>query len=421
MTSHKIHKLLKSSILFLMLALCVEARSQNTWSPSASFAAGERERAVSFTIGGRGYVGTGIDSADNCKKDFWEYDPGTNSWTQKADFLGVARRDAVGFAIGSRGYIGTGITTSVAWLGTKKKDFWEYNPITNTWTAKENWPGNFGQGVYYASSFTSNTKGYIVCGKLGPSYYSNELWEYDPVSDNWDQKDNFPGGTRYGGVAVSISGKGYYGCGSDENYYCKDWWEYDPQSENWTKKADFPGAPRFNAAGFTIEGRGFVGLGTDGGYQKDFYEYNPASNSWQQKADYMGSARRSVVAFGIGGFGYVGTGNGFSGIKRTMYRYKPYFLMVPEVGTEERIASTVSPNPVRSTTTISFTAPDGYNEAICHVFDTSGKRVFNSEAPADETFVFNRNGLPAGIYIYEIQLINDNKEMISSTGKIYMQ
>ena len=39
-----------------------------------------------------------------------------NTWVQKADFGGIARSGAVGFSIGSKGYIGTG------WDGgTKKK------------------------------------------------------------------------------------------------------------------------------------------------------------------------------------------------------------------------------------------------------------------------------------------------------------
>ena len=42
-------------------------------------------------------------------KDFWEYDPAANTWTQKADFGGTARYGAVGFSIGSKGYIGTGL------------------------------------------------------------------------------------------------------------------------------------------------------------------------------------------------------------------------------------------------------------------------------------------------------------------------
>ena len=45
-------------------------------------------------------------------KDFWEYDPIANTWTQKADFGGTARAVAVGFSIGSKGYIGTGFDCS---------------------------------------------------------------------------------------------------------------------------------------------------------------------------------------------------------------------------------------------------------------------------------------------------------------------
>ena len=102
--------------------------SQNTWTSVASFGGGERERAVSFVIGERAYVGTGIDTANICKKDLWEYDPGSNSWTQKADVPGTARRDAIGFGIGNRGYVGTGINGVFAWIGSKKDDFYEYNP-----------------------------------------------------------------------------------------------------------------------------------------------------------------------------------------------------------------------------------------------------------------------------------------------------
>jgi hypothetical protein len=58
-------------------------------------------------------------------KDFWEFDPVTNVWTQLADFGGVARSDAVGFSIGTKGYIGTGRIN----LSTQLNDFWEFNPL----------------------------------------------------------------------------------------------------------------------------------------------------------------------------------------------------------------------------------------------------------------------------------------------------
>ena len=263
---------MKKLYFSIVFALCfLDVSAQNTWSSIAPFGGGERERGVAFVIGGRAYVGTGVDSANLCRSDIWEYDPGTNSWTQKANLPGPGRRDAIAFTIGSRGYVGTGINTILAFTGTKRRDLYEYNPITNTWTAKDNWPGNFNGGVYYASGFSAGDKGYLICGKYGPSYYSDELWEYDPVINDWTKKQSIPGGTRYGVTAFSIAGKGYVGCGSDENYFLNTFYEYDPQTDEWTEKATFPGSPRFNAVGLAISGRGYIGMGTDGGYQKDFY------------------------------------------------------------------------------------------------------------------------------------------------------
>ncbi|MBL0184035.1 MAG: hypothetical protein IPP96_17830 [Chitinophagaceae bacterium] len=79
------------------------------------------------------------------KQRLWEYDPVTNSWQQKADFGGVARQNAVGFSIGSKGYIGTG--RNPAYL----KDFWEYDPTANNWSQKTDFGGTaraYAVGIY---------------------------------------------------------------------------------------------------------------------------------------------------------------------------------------------------------------------------------------------------------------------------------
>ncbi len=84
---------------------------------------------VGFTIGGKGYVGTGSDGNDSIVNDFWEYDTLTNAWTKRADFAGSARISAVGIAIGNKGYIGTGegsFNTIPLY-----KDFWQYSPESN--------------------------------------------------------------------------------------------------------------------------------------------------------------------------------------------------------------------------------------------------------------------------------------------------
>src|SRR5689334_11761766 len=106
--------------------------AQNTWTKKADFGGSARIVAVSFSVGNKGYIGTGSLSTNSGPfvNDFWEYDANTNAWAQKADFGGSTRNNAVGFNIGNKGYIGTGWNAGTG----QNNDFWEYDPGTNTWT-----------------------------------------------------------------------------------------------------------------------------------------------------------------------------------------------------------------------------------------------------------------------------------------------
>ncbi len=130
---------------------------------------GPRGSASSFTIGSKGYVGIGGNNGIE-KKDFWEFDPVGNTWTQKADFGGTAREQATQFAIGIKGYIGTGYDGS-----TWTSDFWEYDPSSNTWTQKAEFGGT---ARYDGIGFSVGGKGYIGTGYNGT--YLNDFWEYSP-------------------------------------------------------------------------------------------------------------------------------------------------------------------------------------------------------------------------------------------------
>ncbi len=195
--------------LFTWLFIMQSLNAQNTWTQKADLSGGESEGAVSFSIGSKGYLGTGF----GLTKDFWEYDPSTNTWTQKADFGGAARAGAFGFSIGSKGYIGTGIIRSASNPGTTK-DFWKYDPVANTWTQKADFGGTArGQDV----GFSIGSRGYIGTGFSGYSSTNlvgtKDFWEYDPSTNTWTQKADFGGATRVDAVGFSIGSKGYIGAG----------------------------------------------------------------------------------------------------------------------------------------------------------------------------------------------------------------
>src|SRR5687767_9687022 len=107
---------MKKAILFVscsLFSLLHLLNAQNLWIQKANFGGAVRGGAVGFSVGNKGYIGTGKDNNPyTCLQDFWEWDQTTNTWSQKASFGGGIRCYATGFSIGNKGYLGTGSTTS---------------------------------------------------------------------------------------------------------------------------------------------------------------------------------------------------------------------------------------------------------------------------------------------------------------------
>jgi N-acetylneuraminic acid mutarotase len=278
------------------------------WIELSDFDGIPRTDAVGFTIGGKGYIGTGYDG-ETRRVDFWEYDVTRNAWTQKADFPGLARNAAVGFATDTKGYIGTGFDGK-----NRLNDFYEYDPATNAWTRKADFGGS---ARYYAIGMAINNKGYI-----GTGYDANHLkdfWEYDPAGDVWTQKTSVGGSKRKDAACFVINGKGYVVAGIDNGIYQTDMWVYDPSADSWTEKReiidksndsyddDYTTIKGTGKVGFAINGKGYLVTGgmTTG---TDAWEYDPVSDLWQQKTSFEGSNRSDAVGFAIGNRGYVTTG-----------------------------------------------------------------------------------------------------------------
>jgi len=284
---------------------------EDTWLSKADFGGGVRHAAIGFSIGSKGYIGTGAGVSGNnavLKNDLWEYDQASDSWSQKANFPGGVRYYATGLNIGNKGYVGMGYADFNA---DKKNDFWEYDPIMNTWTRKADFAGT---PRVYSACFSIGNKGYVGTGTPndgGP--IKKDFWEYDPVTNIWTQKADFGGVARYTATGLSIGNKGYIGIGQTALIFLKDFWEYNPSTNTWTQKTDFGADARYLATGFGISNRGFIGLGStvgiNGGTLKDdIWEYDPLVNTWTQRANYSGGIRESSVGFNIGNKGYIGAG-----------------------------------------------------------------------------------------------------------------
>jgi hypothetical protein len=328
----------KLSFAIVFVLGCHALFSQGAWDPRSNYGGSARYAATGFSIGTKGYVGTGLDGA-YWVKDFWEWDQGSNTWTQKADFGGTARNFATGFSIGTKGYIGTGED------GTYDKDFWEYDPSLNTWTRKADFGGVARNS---ATGFSIGTKGYIGTGWNGTGNGLQDFWEWDQGTNTWTQKANFGGSARANAVGFSIGTKGYIGTGSDSADR-NDFWEWDQGTNTWTAKANFGGIARNGAAGFSIGTKGYLGAGGTGigTTYHDFWEWDQSSNIWTLKATYPGLGQYIPVGFSIGTYGYIGTGSDSSNISSV---HKDFWEFNPNTsaGIQEikgQLLFSIYPNP----------------------------------------------------------------------------
>ncbi len=384
-------KLLIQLVIALFIIEGSYAQTENFWTKKADFGGLKRERAVSFSIGSFGYVGTGVDTNEIVLKDFWKYDPVNDTWTQVATLPGSQRRNAVGFAIGNLGYVGIGINTaSAADLGaTILNDFWEYDPTLNSWTVKAIFPGGTGSGLYFSTGFSIDTKGYVCGGKRGPNSYVSEFWEYKQSLDTWVQLPNFPGGVRYQLASFSIGFKGYVGLGTDQDVYRNDLWEFDAATNSWTQLNDFPASERASVSTFSIGDRGYICMGSNGGLLDDLWQYNPYTDLWLPKSDFGGSKRKNAISFTINGKAYVGTGKGFSGKKSSMYEYTPNSVL----GFNDlEFNVSVYPNPTSDFLNLDYQTTQ--IESI-EIYTMTGRKVFE----ASQVSQINVQDYQAGAYI----------------------
>ncbi len=389
-------------VLLNMIFLNLNAQPENSWTKKSPFGGLKRERAVAFSIGDYGYVGCGVDTAEITHNDLWEYNPELDVWTQKASMPALARRNAIGFAIEGKGYVGTGVDLDDGDLAQKLKDFWEYDPMGNSWTAKADYPGGGDTGIYQASAFAELGCGYVVGGKIGPDAYIFELWQYNPETDTWTEKTPFPGGDRYQLISFALEGDAFVGLGTDHDVFRKDLYIYHTATNTWEPTDDFPGTERAAASTFTIGTKGYVVFGIDGGLKDELWEYNYYTESWTLRAAFPGGGRAHGIAFSIGPYGYAGLGKEVTGKKQTFYQYAPVgTLSLLEDG--EQIMN-VYPNPIRENATVAL--PEKLSEGSYMIHNLQGQEVQKGSFQSN-VFQLNRENLVTGYY--HLVIVNSNK------------
>jgi N-acetylneuraminic acid mutarotase len=268
---------------------------------------------VSFTVGTKLYIGLGEGafgaSMGTWLQEFWQYDAVSGVWTRKANYPGMTAGYGIGFSVGGYGYVFNNPDSNGA------PGLWQYDTATDSWVVKASLPLGPEQGMV---AFGVNGYGYVGLGTLDADF-NNTIWQYDPTTNTWSQKNNFPGRATSFTASFVVGNYAYVGTGEvglNTDSATTAFYQYNPATDTWTQKGNFPGGARNSATGFSIGNMGYLGTGLDinGHYLSDFWQYNAASDSWARKSDFGGGGRFAAAGFSGANLGYMGFGQGFDQI-----------------------------------------------------------------------------------------------------------
>lgn len=289
---------MKLLLFFLALGATQSLLATDIWEQRADFGGIGRHRGTGIGVNNRAYAGLGHQNGNGIDiwfADWWEYDPATNSWTQKSDYPGnngLGDENAVAVALGNVIYAGLGQHDTDA--------FYKYDPLTNTWTLMAAPP--VGNTFWNTAPFSVGNIGYF------PGLFSNKLFSYNPATNQWTQMADIPFSTSYGTPGFAVGEKGYLKNGAD--FYC-----YDPVLNSWSTKATFPGLYPNRPIGVAQSSYGFFIGGFQGNpltlpweWAPEVWRYDPATDSWLRMPDFPGTTRRWTVAMNVNDHVYYGLG-----------------------------------------------------------------------------------------------------------------
>lgn len=225
-----------------------------------------------------------------------------NPWTKKADFGAIGRHRAVGVSVGNMGYLGLGHRNGSG-VDISYNDWWQFDPASNSWSQKANFPVN----DHGAIAFATDTKAYVG----GGSYLNGEFYQYDPITNVWSAIATCP--ISPGDVqAFAVQNKGYV-------YSGNLFYEYNPAMNVWTSKASPPISFSTWSSAFSINSSGFVKSGSS------LYEYKPSMNQWIQRASFPGVSTQGSSGFSRDNKGYITCGfvGSLSVVTDEMWEYNP--------------------------------------------------------------------------------------------------
>lgn len=218
----------------------------------------------------------------------------SQEWEQLSPSPFPGRHHGIGFSAGGFGYVVSGSTT---------REVWKYTPLTDSWEQLDDYSDLYrGFGI----GDMNGEVGYFGFGQtFGGPFTGNakDLWKFDGPTESFEQLADCPCQPRTHPALVYYQDKLYMGLGSNGGNL-GDWWEYDIQTDTWTEKSTFIGANRHHPYQFVIDDYIYVGSG----HYSDWYRYDPALDHWTQISSHPSYIRVAGAQFAYNGKGYTLSG-----------------------------------------------------------------------------------------------------------------
>jgi N-acetylneuraminic acid mutarotase len=248
--------------------------AQDSWKKLKNFPGGSRSFSYGVTYNGKAYLGFG--QGGGFKNDLWEYDPTNDSWKELMPCPCAAREHPAMVQLNDKIYVGMGNES----LYTNLKDWWEYDITNNLWGKKDDLPGPARHHPFY---FSIGEYAYVGFGhgtlNVDGKYIYRDFYQYDPIQESWTRLNNFPGMARVAGTQFTYKGKGYVLSGDNNthnSFLTGEFWCYDPLTDSWKQLDSHPGTSRWAPGSFVIDNKLFFTSGTTRNKQafmRDLFEF----------------------------------------------------------------------------------------------------------------------------------------------------
>lgn len=361
--------------LFILFGVTTYAAE---WEQRASFGGNGRHRGTAISIGTKGYMGLGHYNGNGINyimNDWWEFDPATNSWTQKMDYPAgnnVGDYGVISFGMAEVGYVGSGQI-----FGTQ---FFKFDPTTNQWTQMAS------PSISHSNSqcFVIDNKAY--CMNAG----GDAMYSYNTDLDSWSVEAIRPFLLNYWNSCFTVDGIGYVKTG-------QSLWQYKATTQQWLQRAPFPGLATGGSVSFVQNGKAYILTGYAGALsqvQSEVWEYDPLTNLWTQFADFPGTSRRFAASFSIGDKCYIGTGTNGTNFN-DFWEFDAFASLE---NNQELGIFLAFPNPATNKLIIQAEKLNGFKVDIT---DPTGK-IVRTESTYNSEITIDRGDLVNGFYYYTV-------------------